>query len=212
MSSVTRKVRSSRAKRREEIRDQLLAVAEELVDAGENLAQLQLGTLCTAAGVPRSTFYLHFADRGELLSAWLTEIAGRLESVGAAWWRLGAEASRDDVHAALDSLVRAYRPHAALMRELYAASASDTHLRAQVDNVTARNIKGLRKHIVTGQSEGWISPDLPAAEAAGWLMVMAARGQHTLVADATDDELAGLIEALTDVVWLGLYAFAPARV
>ena len=211
MTTVTRKKGSSRAKRRAELRDKLLDATEAAVGAGERLTQLQLGALCAAAGVARSTFYLHFADRGELHAAWLDDIATRLESVGAAWWRLDGEAGRADLREALSSLVQAYRPHAALMRELYAASASDPELREQVDLVTARNIKGLRKHIAAGQSGGWICPDLPPAEAAGWLMCMAARGQHTLVAGADDAEVEALIEALTDIVWLGLYAYAPAR-
>lgn len=211
MTTVTRKKGSSRARRREELRDRLLDVAEAAVDAGESLTHLQLGTLCSAAGVARSTFYLHFADRGELHAAWLDDIAGRLESVGAEWWRLDADAGRDEVHAALTSLVQTYRPHAALMRELYAASASDPELRRQVDTVTARNIQGLRKHIAAGQAGGWIAPELPASETAGWLMCMAARGQHTLVAGASDREVDALIQSLTDIVWLGLYAFAPAR-
>lgn len=208
MTTVTRKKGSSRAKRREEIRDRLLAVAEQAVASGESLAQLQLGTLCTDAGVARSTFYLHFADRGELLSAWLDAIAGTLESVGARWWSLDASVTRDDVRAAQAALVHTYRPHAALMRELYAASASDSALREQVDTVTARNVRALRKHITTGQAEGWIVADLPAAETAGWLMCMAARGQHTLVAAVSDVELERLIDGLTDIVWFSLYAFA----
>lgn len=211
MSTVTRSRRSgsSRARRREEIRDRLLAVAEEAVHGGERLAALQLGVLCTSAEVPRSTFYLHFADRSELLGAWLSAISARLESVGATWWQLGAGVDRTQVRAALGSLVSEYRPHAALMRELYAASAADPDLREHIDAVTARNIRALRRHIVTGQAQGWICPDLPPAETAGWLMCMAARGQHTLVAAASDAEVTVLVDALTDIVWLGLYAYAP---
>lgn len=211
MSAAPRTTRSSRARRREELRDQLLTVAEAAIESGGNLTRLQLGELCATAGIPRSTFYVHFADRGELLSAWLDAISGRLESVGAEWWRLDSTAERPDVRAALASLVHTYRPHAALMRELYAASAADPALRDQVDTVTARNIRALRKHIVTGQGQGWIAADLPAAETAGWLMCMAARGQHTLVAAATESRLEDLIDGLTDVVWFSLYAFAPAR-
>lgn len=41
-------------------------------------------------------------------------------------------------------------------------------------------------------------------------MCMAARGQHTLVVDASDHELERVIDGLTDVVWFSLYAFAGA--
>jgi AcrR family transcriptional regulator len=211
MSSVTRKQRGARSRRREEIRDRMLARVEELLADGENLIHLSTGRICAMADIPRSTFYVHFADRGELHSAWLAEIAGRLETVGEQWWEVDGGSGREDVLAALDGLVRAYRPHAVLMRELYAASAYDPALRAQVQAVTGRNINGLRRHIVTGQRAGWICPELPAAETAGWLMCMAARGQHKLVAGASDDELARYVTGLADIVWYTLYAFAPGR-
>ena len=211
MSSVTRKPRSLRARRREEIRDRMLAAVEGLLADGGNLTHLPMGQLTSAAEVPRSTFYLHFEDKSQLFSAWLEEIAGRLETVGEQWWKLDGGSGRDDVRAALASLVNAYRPHAVLMRELYAASAYDPVLRGQVDTVTTRNIHGLRRHIVAGQRAGWVCPELPAEETAGWLMCMAARGQHKLVAGASDEEVEELTAGLADIVWYSLYASAPSR-
>jgi hypothetical protein len=97
------------------------------------------------------------------------------------------------------------------MRELYAAAAYDPVLREQVDTVTSRNINGLRRHIVAGQRDGWVCPELPAEETAGWLMCMAARGQHKLVAEASEADAEQQITGLADIVWYTLYAFAPAR-
>ena len=211
MSSVTRKPRSVRSRRREEIRDQMLAAAERLLAEGGSLTHLPMGRLTAAAEVPRSTFYLHFEDKSRLFSAWLEEIAGRLETVGEQWWRLDGDSGRDDVRAALASLVSAYRPHAVLMRELYAAATYDPVLREQVDGVTFRNIHGLQRHIVVGQREGWVCPELPAEETAGWLMCMAARGQHKLVAGSSDSCVDELITGLADIVWYTLYAYAPVR-
>lgn len=211
MSSVTRKSGSARGRRREEISNEMLSAAEQLLADGANLMQLSMGQLCAASSVPRSTFYLHFADRAELLGTWLSDIADRLETVGAAWWLLDGSAERADVRAALASLVLTYRPHARLMRDLYAAAAHEPDLRAKVNSVSERNIEGLRRHIAAGQLGGWICSELPPAETAGWLMSMAARGQHTLVAGASDDDVDKLITGLADIVWLSLYAYAPSR-
>lgn len=211
MSSVTRKSRSVRGRRREEISEKMMTTAETLLSDGANFMQLSMGQLCGAAEVPRSTFYLHFADRAELLADWLAVISSRLEQVGAAWWQLDGSAVRADVEAALAFLVHTYRPHAALMRELYASAAYEPILREQVDVITRRNVERLCRHIEVGQREGFVCTDLPPMETAAWLMAMAARGQHTLVAGASEPEVDRLVKGLADIVWLSLYAYAPSR-
>lgn len=209
MGSVTRKPRRSRIRRREDIQARMLASVEELLGAGENLTRLSVERLTAAAGVPRSTFYVYFADKGELLISWLGQITHELEDAAAAWWRLDGSSERPDLRAALAAIVHAYQPHGVLMGAVYDAASYDDELRAEIDTITARNSGGLRRHIVAGQRGGWVDTDLPARETAGWLMCMAARGQHKLVADADPDDTEVYIDALTDIVWNSLYA--PTR-
>jgi len=77
--SVTRKkTQGSRAERRDQIRHALLDAVEQLLEEGESFTELSVERLVSRAQISRSTFYVYFEDKGDLLSAWLTEIISEL--------------------------------------------------------------------------------------------------------------------------------------
>jgi AcrR family transcriptional regulator len=209
MPSVTRRRQSSREQRREDVRDRLLAVVEELLADGESYTELSVERLVSEAGISRSTFYVYFEDKGDLLRSWFTEIEAELEDAARDWWALDAGSRREQLRAALDSVVKAYRPHTTLMAAMYDAAAYDPGVRRLVEGMMGANIAGLRKHIRAGQRDGFIDPELSPQQTAQWLMWMAERGLHQLVRQAGDAELERLIDAYTAIVWNTLYA--PAR-
>jgi AcrR family transcriptional regulator len=209
MPSVTRRSQSSRARRREDIRDRLLAVVERLLEEGESYTEISVERLVSAARLSRSTFYVYFQDKGELLTAWFSEIEAEVESAARDWWALGPESDRDALRAALGKVVKTYRPHTTLMAAMYDAAAYDQAVRELVEAMMDWNIAGLRKHIRAGQRDGFIDPELPAYQTAAWLTWMAERGLHQLVRGAGDAELERLIDAYTGIVWNTLYA--PTR-
>jgi TetR/AcrR family transcriptional regulator, ethionamide resistance regulator len=209
MASVTRKRQSSRAARRDEIRHRLLEVVERLLDDGESFTEISVERMVAQAKLARSTFYLYFQDKGDLLVAWFAEITGRLEDAARGWWNLGPEATRDDLRDALGHIVKTYRPHTTLMAAMYDAAAYDPEVRALVTAMMNKNIAGLRAHIRAGQKSGSIDPDLLPDQTARWLTWMAERGLHQLVRTASDAELERLVDAFTSVIWNTLYA--PAR-
>jgi TetR/AcrR family transcriptional regulator, ethionamide resistance regulator len=216
MPSVTRKTQASRAERRDLIKARLLAAVESLLAEGENFTELSVERLVSLAGVSRSTFYVYFEDKGELIRAWLTEIISELDVAAQGWWSLGGEGegkgggtvSWDEVRVALNRVVLVYRPHTTLMAAAFDAAAYDPAVRDQVDAMMQRNIAGLRKHIRVGQASGSVDATLPAAQTAAWLTWMAERVLHRLIRDARDDELARLVDAYTSIVWNTLYAGA----
>jgi len=206
MPSVTRRSQSSRAQRREEIRDRLLGVVERLLAGGESYTEISVERLVSDAGLSRSTFYVYFEDKGDLLRAWFSEIEAEVESAARDWWALGRHSEREDLRRALSNVVMAYRPHTTLMAAMYDAAAYDQAVRELVQAMMDWNIAGLRKHIKAGQREGFIDPHLPAQQTAAWLTWMAERGLHQLVREASDAELDRLIDAYTGIVWNTLYA------
>jgi AcrR family transcriptional regulator len=209
MPSLTRKSQTNRAQRRDEIRNRLLQAVERMLAEGESYTELSVERMVSEANISRSTFYVYFEDKGDLLRAWFGEINEELAESAAKWWELGAGATRDDLHEALAGIVNTYRPHVALMAALYDAAAYDAGVRELVDEMVATNTAGLRKHMKLGQKEGFIDGSLPPAETAGWLTLMAERGLHQLVRTASGAELGRLIDAYTGIVWNTLYA--PTR-
>ena len=212
MASVTRRNRARREDRRSEVRDRLLAAVERLLETGESYTELSVERLTSEAGISRSTFYVYFADKGDLLRSWFEHLNEELQDPAARWWQLDGDSTKDDLRAAISQILNTYRPHTKLMATVYDAASYDPDIRQEVETTMSRNVAALRKHIKEGQREGWIAPDLRPAETAEWLMWMAERGQHRLIARADgDDEVERLIDAYTDIVWHTLYAYAPSR-
>jgi TetR/AcrR family transcriptional regulator, ethionamide resistance regulator len=211
MPSVTRKSHGNRAKRRDDVRRRLLTVVERLMSQGESYAEISVERLVSEAGLSRSTFYVYFEDKGDLLRAWFTQVIEELEDAAGAWWQLDGSATRADLHVALGQIVRSYRPHTTLMAALYDISSYDVTAREEVTTMMGRNAGGLLRHVRDGQSQGWIDPFLRPEETAAWLMWMAERGLHQMVRTADDDEADKLIVAFTDIIWNTLYARAPLR-
>ncbi len=211
MASVTRKQQSTRTGRRDEMRDRLLIDVEQLIADGASYTELSVERLASIAGVSRSTFYVYFEDKSELLRAWFGEIIGQVGGAARRWWTLPGDATREDLHAALQHLVATYRPHALLMAAVVDASGYDPAVRAAVAEMMRGNTAGLRKHIREGQRAGSVDPDLRPAETASWLTWMAERGLHQLIRGASDPEVDRLVEAYTDIVWKTLYVGAPSR-
>lgn len=214
MPSVTRRSQSTRSRRRDEARHRLLGVVERLLAQGESFTEISVERLVSEAGMSRSTFYVYFEDKGDLLRAWFEEVTKEISDAATDWWQLDAGASNADLRAALDKVVKTYKPHTALMAATYDAAAYDVSVRELVEGMMSANAAGLRKHMKAGQSGGFVDPDLPVAQTASWLTWMAERGLHQLVRTASGAELERLIDAYTAIVWNTLYAptrSAPSR-
>lgn len=183
-----------------------MAVIERLLGEGESFTELSVERLVSEAGMSRSTFYVYFEDKGDLMRAWFSEVTEELVDAASAWWGLEPDATRHDLQAALTKLVTCYRPHAALLAATADAAAYDTSVRELMAALMDQNVAALRKHIREGQKRGSIDPGLLPVQTAAWLTWMAERGCHQLVRGAGDAEVGRLVEAYTGIVWNTLYA------
>jgi TetR/AcrR family transcriptional regulator, ethionamide resistance regulator len=211
MPSVTRRRPPDREARRDEVRARLLAVVERLLAEGESFTEISVERMVAEAGMARSTFYVYFADKGDLLRAWFAEITGELRTAATAWWELRPPVGYDDLRAALATIVTTYRPHTPLMAALYDTAAYDPSVRELVTAMMAENTAGLRAHLRRGQTAGFVDPALPPRETAAWLTWMAERGLHQLVRGASDPQVERLLDAYARIVWNTMYRAAVAK-
>jgi AcrR family transcriptional regulator len=209
MPSVTRKSQSSRAARREEIRNRLLEVVQQLLDDGENFTEISVERMVQAAGMSRSTFYVYFEDKGDLLRAWFADIRAEIAEAASGWWEIDGHSTVDDVRAALENILLVYRPHGKLMAATFDAAAYDPGVRELTDEMMSANTAILRKHIRAGQRKGFVDPGIPAAETAQWLTWMAERALHGFLTEVPENQLRPHVDAYTGIVWNTLYA--PVR-
>jgi TetR/AcrR family transcriptional regulator, ethionamide resistance regulator len=195
--------------RREQLRGHVLSIVEQHLRSGETFADVNVASVVAEAGISRSTFYAYFVDKSTLLRTWYAEFTQVILDAARSWWSLDGTATIQDVRAALERIMDAYRAHPELMAATHEAIGTDHGVREAVDDAMRRYIDGLRAHIETGQAGGFIDPSLPAAETAYWLQWMAERGLHRMLWAESDSSQGRLAEAYAGIVWNSLYA--PAR-
>src|SRR4051794_40080461 len=93
----------------------LLEVVEQLIAEGDRFTEITVEKLVGEAGISRSTFYVYFEDKGDLLRGWFTTINEEIAAAARTWWRLGATATRDDLRHAQGLIFAAYAPHVPLL-------------------------------------------------------------------------------------------------
>lgn len=201
-------LRSGRARRRDETRAGLLAIVERRLRAGSTFADVTVGEIVAEAGISRTTFYVYFEDKGDLLRSWYAEVTTGILEAARQWWELDGSASRAEVRDALGAIVEAYRGHPEMMAATHEAVGYDHGVRESVEVSMRGYIEGLRAHIANGQLAGFVDPTLPASETASWLQWMAERGLPRMARSAPGD-VEPMLEAYAAIVWNTLYA--PVR-
>jgi AcrR family transcriptional regulator len=208
MPSITRNTQSTRARRREEIRDRLRTAAEELMSGEESYTELSVERIVKEAGISRATFYVYFEDKGDLLRALAEDFIERLLVAAASWWQLPAEATKADLRTAMRAIFDAYIPHKVVMAAVVEVASYDAGLRTLFGDLLEGTITKVAEHIDSGQKDGFVVADLDPQRTAAWLTWMAERGLYQLVATATPAASERLLDALTDITWNTLYAGA----
>jgi TetR/AcrR family transcriptional regulator, ethionamide resistance regulator len=206
MPSITRTNQSSRARRREEIRDRLGAAAEQLMADGESYTELSVERIVREAGISRATFYVYFEDKGDLLRALAVDFIERMIGAAAAWWSLTGDATRMDLRDAMRAIIDAYQPHKVVMAAVVEVASYDAGLRELFGDLLNQTIAAVAQHIATGQAGGYVEAGLDPERTAAWLTWMAERGLYQLVAPATPAAIEKLLDAMTDITWNTLYA------
>lgn len=219
MASVTRRAAGARARResnRAENLGRLLRAVEESLAEGTSFTELSVERLVARAGVSRSTFYVHFGDKGTLLRELTADLVAQLLTAGRAWWGGEAPPSRAALRVLVAGIVETYGPHAELMRAVTDTSAHDPAVREVFRELTGRYVEELGAHIERGQTAGTVRRDVPARATAEMLTWTAERGLgqmlRTPIPDGEDtDPATRAVEAFTAVVWNTLYEGADGR-
>lgn len=205
MPSVTRKSRASRATRREDVRQRMIAAVETLLEDGSTFTELSVERIIKEAGISRSTFYAYFEDKGDLLRAVTEDLTADFLGVGQAWLALPPGATRDEVRVAFAEIFAGYRRHALLMAAVVDAASYDPKVTEQFEAMMVSFHKAIADHVRKGQKAGAIDQELDATNVAAWLTWMLERGQHQLLPGATKAKADKLLTAVTDIVYKTLY-------
>jgi AcrR family transcriptional regulator len=204
-ASAPRPLQLSQPERRSMLSRHFVGVVEQLVQNGTSYADLSVEAIITAGGISRSTFYVYFADKGDLLVAMAQDVIGDLVAAGTPWWELSSNATHDDLREALRVPVDTYRRHRTILATVTETAAYDPRVRGQQQHLVDQVVSALTSYIADAQRSGMVEATLDANRTAQWMIWMFERGLYQLIAGADDDETERLLDALTDIVWRVIY-------
>lgn len=161
MPSITRR-REPHPGRRASADAEILAATRRLLADGANFTELGVQRIAAAAGISRSTFYVHFRDKSDLLMRLAGPMLDTLFSVASAWEPAdGPEGLEDTFSRVLDI----YREHGGVLRAINEVSAYDEAVRdfwgQRLNPFTSGTIAVLRTEQEAGRTAASI--DLAAA-------------------------------------------------
>jgi TetR/AcrR family transcriptional regulator, ethionamide resistance regulator len=182
-----------------------VSVVENLVENGVRYADLSVEAIITGGGISRSTFYVYFDDKGDLLVAMAQDVIGDLLADGASWWELPVDGTREDLRKALRVPIDTYRKHRTILGTIAETAAYDPRAQEQQQNLIDQVVSALTTYIGDAQRAGVADAHLDAARTAQWLIWMIERGLYQLVGTADDDEVERQLDSLVEIVWRVVY-------
>lgn len=209
MPSVTRKPQANREERRERIERQLLDATDRLMADGTSFTELSVDKLATEAGISRASFYIYFEDKGHLLRRLASQVFGDLTQAAERWWGVAGQRDPADVHAAMAGIIASYRRHQPVLIALNEMSGYDPLVGQTYRELLTGIADQLTEVIESGQSDGSIRPQLPAATTASTLTWMVERTCHQNLPSQPASYDAELADTLTQIIWGALYLDSP---
>ena len=209
VSSVTRPSSAHRG-RRAAAATRVLEATESLLRDGNRFTELGTERIAAAADVARSTFYVHFADKGELLVRLATGATDELFAASDEWWEHDHSGGTAPLAAVMLKMIRIYRRHAAVLGAVAEVAAYDESVgafwRERIDGYAAY----MREHLEAERSAGRVAPEVDPRTTAFILVWSVERSiaEHVRVGRPRDD--AAFADQLARAAWLTIYGRATA--
>jgi AcrR family transcriptional regulator len=207
MASITRRSRASSAEeRRTAIEAKLLEATERLLAGDAPYTELSIQQLCSEAGIARSTFYVYFRDKCDLVARLAEEMVGQLAETASKWWQPGA--SREQALAATREVLEIYSRHESLFAALTETAAYDDEMRALQVEIVERHARPLEELIERGK--GVAVREVHTRETVAALSWMLQGSCYHLARGAGTEQLDRLAEATTAIIWHSIYPDSKA--
>jgi AcrR family transcriptional regulator len=180
-----------------EVELRILEATERLLRDGASFTHLSLREISQAAGIARSTFYVHFADKSDLLLRLAARAGNDLRDAADGWWRQqrsGGDASLSEM---MLQVIQTYRGHATVLAAVDEVAGYDPSVAALWRSRYDRYAQRLCRQLQDDQRAGWVpvDVDVPAAAFIVVWSIERAVSEHVRACDPAED--GALAEALT---------------
>ena len=185
---------------------QVLAATERLLVEGVPFTELGVQRIAGEAGIARSTFYLHFRDKTELLVRLAGSLKDELFGLGEDWRPTGPGGGPDGLTALYERMIRYYRDHGAVLAAITETAGYDPEVREYWTEEIGRFAERAVARLTEEQKAGRLAPDVDPA-LAGWTLAVggaAIISRHVAAGDPARDTL--IARELAVSQWHGVYS------
>ncbi|MFA5937857.1 MAG: TetR/AcrR family transcriptional regulator [Sinimarinibacterium sp.] len=205
MSSITRRRRSKGPETRTAVEDAIIGAMGRLSAGGHSFTAVSVEELAAEAGIARSTFYLHFHDKSELVRRLMKRVTHELLDATNVWFESEHPENPSRLEQSLRGIAHVYLKYQAIMQAITETAAYDEDVASMFRETMSNLSTNTRAVVKRGQKEGWVRLDVTpeVADALTW-MVERCCLQLLTTQKATQRER--MIGALTHVVSRSLFA------
>lgn len=192
-------------KRRADTEAAVLAAVERLLVSGASFTELSVQRIADEANIARSTFYLSFRDKTDVLTRLIGSLKDEVFAAGQGWRIDGPHGGRDGLAAIFIRQLAYYRERAPLVNAVNEVIAYDRTLRSEGRRFLARFTERTIARLRDEQRAGRLAPEVDPV-AAGQVLTWTggqAIAQQVAIGDCRDD--AKFATALADLQWFGTY-------
>lgn len=206
MPSVTRRGKNGRA-RRGTVERHVFEAVERLLAGGESFTALGIQRIADEAKIARSSFYLHFADKSDLLIRLSEAATDELFGAAERWLAGPEELTRETLHETFRAVVAEYRRHASALGAMNEVAAYDAEVAAFWRARVGRFGDAVVRRLERDRAGGRVAEDVDIAFTAHWIVWGAERSvaQHVAEGGQDDERLAA---AVSRSIWWAMYGGA----
>jgi AcrR family transcriptional regulator len=196
---------SSSPARKAEVEALAIAALETVLNGGAHFSDISVEVLAAGAGISRSTFYLYFADKTELLAratVWLKD------RVFEARFDRDADGGVGDLETyirSLDRIIAQYREHSTLLAAVNHVAGFDERV-GEIWAASQRRYVGWVADLIRAEQQRGVTDASFDTEAAAWILITG--GEHVIaqhIAGSSEDEDARLARELGSAQWYGFF-------
>lgn len=200
--------RQRRAKQHKEKAALLLEATERLIAGGHTFTELSVEKLCQEAGIGRSTYYVYFQDKGDLIRKLSEKISAEMTEGSKSWLDVVSHATREQLKLAMIETLQTYRRHQAVFTALAETASYDPEVEAAFNDLLISYTKRALQAIHAGNTRGLIRQDVDEATFLG-LVWMCERVAYRMVRNGDDAQLHKAADVITTIAWRTLYEDNP---
>ena len=211
MPTVT-KPRASGRQRRETIEAEVLRAVEKLMAEGYSYTELPVQRIAEEAGIARSTFYVHFPDKAQLLIRTADIAAADLFLAAEGWWTGDHRDGPEGVTATMERMITGFREHDRVLLALMELAAYEPEVARFWQERVAAFIAVVHGRLDELVAAGEVSPAIDTGSTASVLtwMVESSIARHVLEnRDPHGD--AEFAATLGRAIWLTTFGDSPPR-